>query len=108
MALQDHRACEGAIFHTDRGSEFANKELNAVLNKHNLLVSKNRKGCCWDNANMESFYHTLKTEMVYFHRFRNLVEATAYIMDYLRFYNHDRLHSSLDYRSPINYQLQAA
>jgi len=108
MALQDHRPREGTIFHTDRGSEFANKELNAVLNKHNLLVSKSRKGCCWDNANMESFYHTLKTEMVYFHRFRNLVEATAYIMDYLRFYNHDRLHSSLDYRSPINYQLQAA
>ena len=108
MALQDHNPGEGAIFHTDRGTEFSNKELNAVLDEHNLLVSKSRKGCCWDNANMESFYHTLKTEMVYFHHFRNLVEATAYIMDYLHFYNHDRLHSSLGYQSPINYQLQAA
>ena len=108
MALQDHQPIEGAIFHTDRGSEFANKELKALLDEHNLLISKSRKGCCWDNANMESFYHTLKTEMVYFHQFRNLVEATAHIMDYLHFYNHDRLHSSLGYRSPINYQLQAA
>jgi len=108
MALQDHQPIEGAIFHTDRGSEFANKELNAVLEANNLSNSKSRKGCCWDNANMESFYHTLKTEMVYFHRFRNLVEAVAHIRDYLHFYNHERLHSSLGYQSPINYQMQAA
>lgn len=108
MALQDHQPEKGAIFHTDRGSEFANKELKAVLDEHNLLNSKSRKGCCWDNANMESFYHTLKTEMVYFHQFDTLVEALAHIMDYIHFYNHDRLHSSLDYQSPINYQLQAA
>lgn len=108
MALQDYRPVEDAIFHTDRGTEFANKELNALLEANNLSNSKSRKGCCWDNANMESFYHTLKTEMVYFHRFRNLVEAIAHIRDYLRFYNHERLHSSLGYQSPINYQMQAA
>jgi len=109
MALQNHQPIEGAmIFHTDRGTEFANKELNAVVDRHNLLNSKSRKGCCWGNANMESFYHTLKTEMIYFHRFRNLVEAVAHIMDYIHFYNHDRSHSSLDYQSPINYRSQAA
>ena len=108
MALQDHQPPPETIFHTDRGSEFANKELKAVLDEHNLLISKSRKGCCWDNANMESFYHTLKTEMVYFHHFRNLVEATAHIIDYIRFYNHERLHSSPGYQSPINYQLQTA
>ena len=108
MALQDHRPLEGAIFHTDRGSEFANKELNALLEANNLSNSKSRTGCCWDNANMESFYHTLKTEMVYFHRFRKLVEAIAHIRDYLRFYNHERLHSSLGYQSPSNYQMQTA
>ena len=108
MALQAHQPSKGAIFHTDRGTEFANKALKAVLDEHNLLISKSRKGCCWDNANMESFYHTLKTEMVYFCRFRNLVEAVAHIMDYIRFYNHERLHSSLGYLSPIHYQLQAA
>lgn len=108
MALQDNKPGDGAIFHTDRGIEFANKELKAVLDEHNLSVSKSRKGCCWDNANMESFYHTLKTEMVYFHQFRNLVEAIAHIMDYIRFYNRERLHSSLNYHSPIEYELQAA
>ncbi len=106
--MQAHQPSKGAIFHTDRGTEFANTALKAVLDEHNLLISKSRKGCCWDNANMESFYHTLKTEMVYFCRFRNLVEAVAHIMDYIRFYNHERLHSSLGYLSPIHYQLQAA
>lgn len=57
---------------------------------------------------MESFYHTLKTEMVYFMHFQHLIEATAHIIDYIHFYNNDRLHSSLNYQSPINYQLQAA
>ncbi len=108
MALQDNKPGTGTIFHTDRGIEFANKELKATLDEHNLLISKSRKGCCWDNANMESFYHTLKTEMVYFQSFKNLVEALAHIMDYINFYNHDRLHSSLNYQSPINYELEAA
>ena len=108
MAIQDNNPGTGTIFHTDRGIEFSNKELKAVLEEHNLLISKSRKGCCWDNANMESFYHTLKTEMVYFEKFKNLIEATAHIIDYIHFYNHDRLHSSLDYQSPIEYELQAA
>jgi putative transposase len=108
MALEEYRPGPGTIFHTDQGPEFGNKELKAVLDEHNLLVSKSRKGCCWDNANMESFYHTLKTEMVYFHEFDTLVEALAHIMDYIRFYNQERLHSSLDYQSPNEYELKAA
>lgn len=108
MALEEHKPCPGAIFHTDQGVEFANKELMAVLVENNLQVSKSRKGCCWDNANMESFYHTLKTEMVYFQRFRTMEQAIAYIMDYIYFYNHDRVHTSLNYMSPNEYELQAA
>lgn len=108
MALEDHTPKPGAIFHTDRGVEFANKRLKALLEEHNLSTSKSRKGCCWDNANMESFYHTLKTEMVYFHKFDTLVEAVAYIMDYIRFYNHDRLHSSLNYETPVAFEALAA
>lgn len=108
MALQDHNPLSGAIFHTDRGVEFANKELKALLDKNHLAISKSRKGCCWDNANMESFYHTLKTEMVYFHQFANLTEATAYIMEYIHFYNHDRLHSGLNYETPVAYEALAA
>ena len=108
MALASHGPQAGAIFHTDQGVEFANKELKAVLDAHNLQISKSRKGCCWDNANMESFYHTLKTEMVYFHRFNHLAEAIAHIMDYIRFYNQERLHSSLNYQSPNEYELKVA
>ena len=79
-----------------------------MIEEKGLLISKSRKGCCWDNANMESFYHTLKTEMVYFQHFKDLVEATGYIMDYIHFYNNDRLHSSLDYQSPMEYERLAA
>ncbi|NNC99281.1 MAG: IS3 family transposase [Gammaproteobacteria bacterium] len=100
MALEDNQPGDDAIFHTDRGVEFSTKYLKEALDRHGLRASKGRAGCCWDNAAMESFYHTLKTEMVYFQAFKNLVEAVAYIMDYLRFYNNDRLHSSLQYRSP--------
>lgn len=57
---------------------------------------------------MESFYHTLKTEMIYFHRFKDIVEALAHIMDYIKFYNNDRLHSSLNYESPTTYEAMAA
>lgn len=79
-----------------------------VLDTHNLDISKSRKGCCWDNANMESFYHTLKTEMVYFQRFSHLTEAIAYVMEYIHFYNHDRLHSSLNFQPPSHYEKVAA
>ena len=108
MALNDYNPKSGTIFHTDRGPEFGNKALKSVLDEHQFLISKSRKGYCWDNANKESFYHTLKTEMVYFQKFKRLEEAAAYIMDYIRFYNQDRLHSSLDYQSPNEYELKVA
>jgi putative transposase len=108
MALEDYRPQPGAILHTDQGVEFCNKVFRSELESAGLLVSKSRKGCCWDNANMESFYHTLKTEMVYFHHFADLVEAMAHIMDYIRFYNGERLHSGLDYQTPEEIELLAA
>ncbi|MCK4675603.1 MAG: transposase [Gammaproteobacteria bacterium] len=61
-------------------------------------------GHCWDNAYMESFYHTLKTEMVYFMKFRCLAEAIAHIMDYIRYYNQTRRHSVIGYISPNEYE----
>ena len=80
-----------------------------VIDVHTYhVIEIRRKGCCWDNANMESFYHTLKTEMVYFEKFKRLEEAMAYIMDYIRFYNQDRLHSSLNYQSPNEVELKVA
>jgi len=60
-----------------------------------------RKGHCWDNAHMESFFHTLKTEMIYFQHFATLEEAMAYIIDYIYFYNNQRIHSTLGYLTPV-------
>ncbi len=108
MAIQDNPLEPGLIFHTDRGVEFCNKDVYSLLGEYGIANSKSRAGHCWDNAAMESFYHSLKTEMVYFHRFKDLVEAVAHIMSYMRFYNHDRLHSGLNYQTPVAYAEMAA
>lgn len=63
-----------------------------------------RKGTPLDNARVESFFHTMKTELVYQHAFTNEIEAVAHIVEYLEFYNRERLHSALDYQSPENYE----
>jgi len=100
MACEESTPTSATIFHSDQGSEYASKEYRKVLENSGLMVSMSRKGHCWDNAYMESFYHTLKTEMVYFQKFRHLMEATAYIMDYIRFYNNERMHSGLSCQTP--------
>ena len=86
---------------TDQGAVYASKIFRQTLESFGFRVSMSRKGHCWDNAYMESFYHTLKTEMVYFMRFKHLAEAIAHIMDYIRYYNRDRLHSGLGYITPL-------
>ena len=101
MAMKGNTPTRQTIFHSDQGSEYASKEVRRVLDEFDLRVSMSRKGHCWDNAHMESFFHTLKTEMVYFHKFSHLSEAIAHIMDYIRFYNTERLHSGLGYQTPI-------
>ncbi len=108
MAIGDQCPKQELIFHTDRGVEFYNKEVYGLLDEYGIANSKSRAGHCWDNAAMESFFHTLKTEMVYFHRFKSLVDAVSHIMSYLRFYNHDRLHSGLNYQTPVAYGEMAA
>lgn len=108
MAVGDKLPKPGLIFHTDRGIEFCNKEVYSFLDELSIQNSKSRKGHCWDNAAMESFFGTLKTEMVYFHKFQSLVEAVAHIMDYIRFYNYERLHSGLGYQTPVAYTEMAA
>ena len=100
MAASNNNCTTETIFHSDQGAVYASKVYRDVLDEFNLKISMSRKGHCWDNAYMESFYHTLKTEMVYFMKFKYLAEATAHIMDYIRFYNNDRLHSGLGYITP--------
>lgn len=101
MAVADNRCTSQTIFHSDQGAVYASKVFREAVEASGLRVSMSRKGHCWDNAYMESFYHTLKTEMVYFMRFKHLAEAVAHIMDYIRYYNRDRLHSGLGYITPF-------
>lgn len=96
------------IFHSDQGIEYAaNRYRHFALNA-GLNLSMSRKGCCWDNAFMESFFHSLKTEMVYFEKFTSIEKATAYMMDYISFYNGKRLHSGIGYVSPNTFESRAA
>ena len=108
MAYQEEQPGKGLIFHSDQGTEYASNLYQGILKERGIRISMSRKGHCWDNAHIESFFHTLKTEMVYFQHFRTLEEATAFIIDYIHFYNHERLHSGLQYRTPIEQERMVA
>ena len=92
----------------DQGSEYASKTYVNTLEKPNIKMSMSRKGHCSDNTHMESFSHTLKTEIIYFQVFKTLDEAMAYIVDYIHFYNHKRIHSGLGYLKQVECEQMAA
>ncbi len=107
MALRQRRPGGSLIVHSDRGSQFASAAYRQVLAQHGLLASMSRKGNCYDNAFIESFWSSLKYELVYHHRFATRTEARTAIFDYIEtFYNRIRLHSSLAYTSPIAFESQ--
>ena len=92
------------LHHSDRGSQYASHAYRDLRATRDLQVSMSRVGNCWDNAPVESFFATLKAEMVAGARFATSQDAERAVAEYLRFYNHDRLHSALDYRSPTQYE----
>ena len=93
------------IFHSDRGSQYASEEVRKYLQGHKMIQSMSRKGNCYDNAVMESFFHTLKTELVSFENFQTRDEAKMKIFDYIEiFYNRQRSHSSIDYLTPEEFE----
>jgi transposase InsO family protein len=105
MALTQRRPAKPLIVHSDRGAQFASAAYRQILAKHGLTPSMARKGNCYDNAFIESFWSSLKYELIYHRRFATLAEARTAIFDYIEtFYNRSRLHSSLDYVSPINFE----
>ena len=107
MALSQCRPIKSLIIHSDQGRQFASSAYRQVLTQHGLTASMSRKGNCYDNAFIESFFSTLKYELVYHHRFASFTQARTAIFDYLEtFYNRIRLHSSLDYLSPIKFESQ--
>lgn len=105
MALFRRKINSNALFHSDRGSQYASENLQKLLSDNHIECSMSRKGDCWDNAVMESFFHSLKTECVYHERYLSRDEAKKSVFDYIEvFYNRQRKHSYLGYRSPEQYE----
>jgi transposase InsO family protein len=101
MALQRCGPAKGLILHSDRGVQYASEPYRAVLERHGIEQSMSRRGNCLDNAPMESFFASLKKEHVHQARFRTREEAKAAVFDYIEiFYNRQRLHSAIGYRTP--------
>ncbi len=109
MAYDRRRPGDGLIHHSDRGCQYASRDYQALLREYGMRSSMSRKGNCWDNAPMESFFATLKNELIHQRRFRTRAEARREIFEYIEvFYNRERLHSSLGYVSPAEYERQFA
>lgn len=105
-ALEQQRPEEGLIHHSDRGSQYASAEYRNLLRTHRITGSMSRSGNCYDNAAMESFFGTLKTELLRGRSFSSKKEARVKIFDYIEiFYNRQRLHSSIGYKSPVCFEL---
>jgi transposase InsO family protein len=105
MALEHRAPAPGLIHHSDRGTTYASCEYQAELARHGLVASMSRKGDCWDNAVVESFFSTLDTECGTGEPFTSRLSARRAVAEYiLGFYNPTRLHSYLDYRSPMEFE----
>jgi putative transposase len=105
MAMWRRRPAAGLIVHSDRGSQYASKAYRRLLDANGFVGSMSRKGDCWDNAVAESFFASLKKERVQWRSYQTRTEAQQDILDYIvMFYNSRRLHSTLDYCSPNNFE----
>jgi putative transposase len=104
-AIWSRKPARGLLWHTDRGSQYASHSHRALLKEHGITQSMSRKGNCWDNAVAESFFHTLKTGLVNHRQYQTREEAQQDIFEYIEvFYNRQRLHSTNDYWSPVDYE----
>lgn len=104
MALSRERIVAGCLFHSDQGIEYAAHDYRDLLEAAGMTRSMSRKGNPLDNATVESFFHTMKAELVHQQTFDTDIEAVARIVEYVEFYNRDRLHSGLGYQAPGRYE----
>jgi transposase InsO family protein len=105
MAVKARRPLRGLIFHSDRGSQYTSHEFRQLLGANGIVQSLSRPRQCWDNAVAESFFATLKTELIYRQAWETRAAARSAVFEYIEaFYNRRRLHSSLGYRSPMEYE----
>ncbi len=107
MAIWNRNPDKGLVWHTVRGSQYASDSHRAILKEHHITQSMSRKGDCWDNAVSESFFHTLKTELIHHCQFKTRQDTKQTIFEYIEvFYNREKIHSANDYLSPVDYEIQ--
>ena len=107
MAIAARRPAPGWIFGSDRGSQYTSTEFRALLTAHHGLQSLSRKGQCWDNAVGESWFATLKEELIHRQSWATIAQVRRAVIAFIEvFYNHQRLHSSLGYLTPVEYEQQ--
>jgi putative transposase len=105
QALAHRRPSAGLLHHSDRGKQYAAGGYQKLLREHGVVCSMSRKGDCWDNAPMESFFGTLKQELVYHERFVTRDDAKAKVFEYIEvFYNRQRRHSAAGSHSPVEFE----
>ena len=104
MAWFRRRPAPGLIMHSDRGSQYCGKEFTRALKAYGMKASMSRKGDCWDNAPTESLWGSLKVGRLYGMKFATRRAAMDEIVDWVTFYNHQRLHSTLGYLSPMQFE----
>ncbi|MFN0222769.1 IS3 family transposase [Paenibacillus sp. KR2-11] len=96
---------QGVLHHSDRGSQYASLEYQALLEKHKMTGSMSRKGNCYDNACIESFHSVIKKELIFLEKFRTRQQARKYIFEYITcFYNGKGIHSTIGYVTPNQYE----
>ena len=106
MALLHRNPPAGLLFHSDRGVQYASGDYRRALSQAGLVASMSRKGNCYDNAAMESFWSTLKLELIYRRNLTSRSQARSEIFDYIEcFYNRQRSHSALNFCSPVDFEL---
>lgn len=103
-ALRRRRPATGLVFHSDRGSEYLGTTFRQCLDEHGVQQSMTRGGAPDENAHMESFFHSLKADVIHGRRFQTVTELRHQLHRYVRYYNHERLHSALCYRAPVDYE----
>jgi transposase InsO family protein len=105
MALSQRQPAAGLLMHTDRGSQYGADSYRQLLRQHGIEPSMSRTGNCWDNAVAESFFHTLKTELIYVEEYDTHEQAQTAVFEYIEvFYNRQRCHSANGYLAPLVYE----